>query len=258
MPKLKNMLMDVRKILLFVFICTTSNISLADTTPILPQSGIISDVSDKLEISIENSQIILELPYIYIPPDLFPDSLKKIKELTIHKDFYFAFADDKPNRHGNFNAVITSKGDKESLQEILLENGLALAYFIENTKNNKIIFNAEQKARNSKKGIWQHTNTLKSSAIINDYKEDLGEFAIVEGKPKHIYISKKNTFINFGDDWKTDFSIEFENKLLKKSTDFSAKDLIGKTIRVRGWLEDYNGPFMKIFTVANVEIIGDK
>jgi hypothetical protein len=86
----------------------------------------------------------------------------------------------------------------------------------------------------------------------------LGKFIIVSGVVDNIYTSKKDTYINFGKDWHTDFSVQIENKLLKKQPEFSVEKVTGKKISVRGWLEYYNGPFMKIYNIANIQIIYGK
>lgn len=241
----------MQKILIAVLIvfCTTSAFA--------EESGIITDVSDRLEFYVKDKESKLELSSIYIPEKLLPSAVAKAKELAIGNEYNINGVSKKPNRHGNLAAIITKNGDKKSLQEHLIENGLAVAYFMDSSLNTKVFFAAENKARNTKLGIWGSGGlSVQDSKILQaDYQNKLGEFTIVEGRVTSFYQSKRDTYINFGDDWKTDFTVKIENKILKKFPDFSVEKLQGKSLIVRGWLENYNGPFIKILNPANIEIM---
>jgi len=232
----------------------------ASAAPLMPQSGIISDVSEKLILSIEDSQVAFELPYLYIPTNLLDNAKAELKKSMLGQEFIFSLVDGQVNRHGAFNAVVKGKGSNKSVQEALLEEGLALVYFVDSPPDAKPLFSAEGAARKNRVGIWQDDGFTihDSSSITTGYEQYLNHFIIIEGVVDNIYRSKKNTYLNFGKDWKTDFTIQFDNKTLKKFPGFIPDQLVGKRLRARGWLENYNGPFMKIFNPANVEILDAK
>jgi micrococcal nuclease len=249
MLKIKNRLIITVICLIFGII---SNNALAE-------NAYVKSISDKMIILVQDSDITYELSDTYIPTLILPETVKKANELADGKEFTFSNRNQNPGRHGSFYTTPIRIGTKKSLQEMLLENGLALVYFLDSPTNSTLLFAAEERARKLKLGIWKDGNLkTDNTALTNGYKQSLGKFIIVSGIVNNTYISKKNTYINFGKDWKTDFTVQLENKILKRFPEFSAEKLKGKKISVRGWLEDYNGPFMKIYHPVNIQIISGK
>ena len=69
---------------------------------------------------------------------------------------------------------------------------------------------------------------------------------------------KNNTFyINFSRDWKTDFtvSVTSEKRLAFSRQGINLMGLNGKTIRVRGWVRNYNGPLIEITHPQQIEVL---
>lgn len=221
----------------------------------MAETVVISSISDGLILSAKESNVQIELPYIYVPKDFNASAQEKLKTLALDQELNLHYVNNKANRHGNFSAIMQHNGT--NLSEELIKNGLAFVYFIDQTSDTKPLFVAEEKARKSKAGMWHDSNflILNTTDLTIDYSNNLNHFVIIEGVVNNLYISKKNTYLNFGTDWHTDFTIQLENKILKIFPNFIPEKLKGKKLRVRGWLENYNGPFMKIFNPSNVEII---
>jgi hypothetical protein len=257
MQNLKNKLNIYYLLLIWLLLHISFAASAASQNP---QEGIIEDVSDQMILSIKDSPIQLELPYLYIPENMLEYAVAKLKSSVADRNVKIDYADNISNRHMALNAIITEVKSNKSLQEILIENGLAFVYFVDAPADTKPLFRAEETARNKKAGIWRDGSyTVSNSGDITiAYKESLNHFVIIEGVVDNIYLTKKNTYLNFGKDWKTDFSAQFDNKILTTLPEFTPDKLKGRRVRVRGWLEEYNGPFMKIFNLANVEIIDRK
>ena len=62
-------------------------------------------------------------------------------------------------------------------------------------------------------------------------------------------------FLNFGDDWRTDFTAVVPKNLLTAAPGEAEKlqSLKGHTIRVRGWIERRYGPSIEIFSLSDLE-----
>ena len=75
-----------------------------------------------------------------------------------------------------------------------------------------------------------------------------GEFVITRGKVVGIGHSGLNSFINFSRNWKEDFTILIEKRHFrqKSKTWPELETLTGKTIEVRGWLDHWNGPMIRL------------
>ncbi len=63
-------------------------------------------------------------------------------------------------------------------------------------------------------------------------------------------------YINFGDDWHTDFTIALAPKVLRDFPDLAAQlpNYKGKKIRVRGWIKRYNGPMIEVTHPEQIEV----
>lgn len=68
----------------------------------------------------------------------------------------------------------------------------------------------------------------------------------------------RTTFINFGPDWRTDFTAAINNSRRRhfRNLGVSLQELVGKNIRLRGWIRPYNGPFMELESWTQIEILG--
>ncbi len=110
---------------------------------------------------------------------------------------------------------------------------------------------AEAAARQAKRGVWANKDLLltpdQAAAHIN-------EFHVVEGKITRIYEAKTATYLNFGKDWHTDFSITIPAKLRRSMKDVLVGLHEGSFVRVRGGIYDENGPMIKLTHADTLEI----
>jgi hypothetical protein len=63
--------------------------------------------------------------------------------------------------------------------------------------------------------------------------------------------------LNFGPDYKTDFTVTIaptEMRLFRREK-IDPRELVGRTLRVRGWLGSYNGPEMELLTPSALETL---
>ena len=84
-------------------------------------------------------------------------------------------------------------------------------------------------------------------------------FEIVEGSVTTVSRTKSAIYLNFGNDWKTDFTARIGKPVLDANPAFdqTLASLEGKTISVRGWIERRNGPMIDILDPAQITIDGD-
>jgi micrococcal nuclease len=84
-------------------------------------------------------------------------------------------------------------------------------------------------------------------------------FQIVEGKVAVVGRTSGWTFLNFGDDWKQDFTAAIAAKHAKAfaESDVALDGLEGRRIRVRGWIERWNGPAIKVTHPEQIEVLGE-
>jgi micrococcal nuclease len=66
-------------------------------------------------------------------------------------------------------------------------------------------------------------------------------------------------YLNFAEDWRRDFTVSVARKDVDAFTaaGIDLKELAGKTIRVRGWLQWRNGPMIEATHPEQIELVPD-
>lgn len=116
---------------------------------------------------------------------------------------------------------------------------------------------AEDRARVAPSGHWR--DGAFALRTPEQLRSRIGTFQIVEGEVTTASTNKGRAYINFGADYKTDFTVTVGPDDLKlfRQARFDVKKLAGKHVRVRGWVELYNGPEMEISTPAAIQLLDE-
>lgn len=106
------------------------------------------------------------------------------------------------------------------------------------------LLKTEQLAREAGRGIWQNEMFAVRSPAPNALAQHVDSFQIVEGLIISSAQVRGQTYLNFGSDYKTDFTVSIARKHRKsfEKSGIDLADLDGVRVRVRGWVELYNGP----------------
>lgn len=86
-----------------------------------------------------------------------------------------------------------------------------------------------------------------------------GHFVIVEGRVLKKYNARQAVLLNFGNNWKDDFTAALSPAAYTfiGNRYKSLLDIKGKRIRLRGFLDLYNGPYMRIDHPLQMELLDD-
>jgi hypothetical protein len=70
---------------------------------------------------------------------------------------------------------------------------------------------------------------------------------------------KGRVYLNFGADWKSDFTVTLAPAVRRVFEAEGIDPLVydGKRVRVRGWIESYNGPMIEASHPEQIEVIED-
>lgn len=212
----------------------------------------IADISSDNIVSLVDGGKV-ELAGIFIPPEMQKKAAEFIKNTYINQDVGLYFGVREKNRHGNYYAQV--KGSSGWLQGQLLEQGLAFAYpTFDNDLMVSEMLSAEAVARDSKSGIWAAYSIVSAAEAVGKMAGLRNKFAIIEGEVVLVKKTKDITYINFGNDWKSDFTAAIRKENYKQFPNLDVLSLQGKKIRVRGWVEAYNGPFIEVYSILQVEV----
>ena len=159
------------------------------------------------------------------------------------------------NRMGHILAHVVKDGGLW-VQGLLLDLGLVR---VRTTPENSAMAGAmlaqEDLARRAGHGIWAEDQYRILTP--EDTPQHLRQVHIVEGRIVSTALRKNKIYINFGSNWRTDFTITIapEDKLSFSRLGLDPLSWGGKLVRVRGWLDEYNGPYIQATHPAMLELL---
>ena len=163
------------------------------------------------------------------------------------------------DRYGRVVAIAYTDDARESLQQVMLAQGQArVSGRVGNRPCAELLLKAEHTARATVRGIWADPNFAPlPSHDVARITAVRGRVALVEGKVLSVRESGATIYVNFGRRWAQDFAVTI---LKRHRRDFAAagiepKELEGRRIRVRGWVEQRRGPMMEASVPEQIEVI---
>jgi endonuclease YncB( thermonuclease family) len=116
----------------------------------------------------------------------------------------------------------------------------------------------EKSAHDQKQGLW----ALKAYQIINaenikEISDRTGYFQFIRGRVLSAKRVRQTIYLNFGENWRRDFTVEIDTKAQKyfKNIGLDPLSLEGQKIEVRGWVDYKGGPRMEILSPYHLTIL---
>lgn len=106
------------------------------------------------------------------------------------------------------------------------------------------LLETESLARGAGRGLWQSEDFKVRGPAPNPLAQHVDSFQIIEGLIISAAQVRGMTFLNFGSDYKTDFTVSIARRDRRnfEQAGIDLEDMEGRRVRVRGWVELYNGP----------------
>ncbi|MGF1611878.1 MAG: thermonuclease family protein [Kiloniellales bacterium] len=178
-----------------------------------------------------------------------------LAELALGRMVEPRFGGRRGDRHGRVLAHLL-RDDGLWLQGELLRRGLARVYsFADNRALVAEMLALERAARAAGRGIWAEPfYAVRSPDDANDH---IGTFQLVEGRALDVALVRGRAYINFGADWRSDFTATLAPAVVRA---FAAEGLDpevydGRRLRIRGWLKAFNGPMIEITHPEQIEVL---
>jgi hypothetical protein len=164
-----------------------------------------------------------------------------------------------PDRYGRLVAFVYAENAEQSVQQAMVAQGQArVSGRIGNKACADMLLGAEKTARKARRGIWADPNfaPLRPENVTR-IGAARGQFALVEGKVLSVRESGATIYLNFGRRWTKDFTVTI---LKRHRREFAAagidpKQLEGRPIRVRGRIEQRNGPVIEANAPEQIELV---
>jgi len=196
------------------------------------------------------------------PPEI--RATKFLSDLVLGKTVKLAFGGRKRDRYRRSLAqVFVAEGGKDEwVQGALLAEGHARMYGLQESFScARELLAHEAEARRKHLGLW--SNDVYRAMPANRphaLMRQRGKYVRVIGSVVSIGRTKSTTYLNFGTDWHSDFTVRISKRVLSASPDFAGvvEGLAAKTIIVRGWIERRGGPLIDLVDASQIEIMGNE
>jgi micrococcal nuclease len=190
-----------------------------------------------------------------------PEAKAELEELALNRSVTLGYGGEEVDRYDRALAhVFVEDGDDAVwAQHYMVENGLARVYsFPDNRACLGQLFAAERQARAERLGIW--TDPYYSVRMADrpaELLDRVGGYELVEGQVLLAEKSGSRVFLNFGRFWKEDFTAVIEAPALRLFGDDGLDPLTleGALVRVRGWVDDRDGPRIEVTHPEQIEVL---
>jgi endonuclease YncB( thermonuclease family) len=258
--------------MLAVALAACSNAAAA-AEPCAPEDGglhTVSRVIDAETIALEDGSEVRLIGAL--PPNRFDgpaagaleaSTREALERLVQGRRIELRYGGRQRDRYGRRLAqVFVLDGDKNIwVQGQLIEAGHARAYALPgNDTCLKDMIEKERQARQNSRGIWINSyQFVRNSDQVRELLTLRGRFVLVEGRVHAVAERGGRVYLNFGRDWRQDFTASAPPWLLRRNAEAAKllRLLEGRAVRVRGWLERRNGPFIEIASVGDVEVLDE-
>ncbi len=184
-----------------------------------------------------------------------------LEELALGKSVQLGYGGEEKDRYGRALAHLFVEGGGEPIwaQYQMISAGLARVYsFPDNRRCLDQLFAGEAQARAERLGIWADPYYSVRAADRPDALLDrVGDYELVEGRVLLADKSGSRVYLNFGRFWKEDFTAVIEASALRlfERDGFDPLELDGALVRIRGWVDERDGPRIEITHPEQIEVV---
>ena len=180
--------------------------------------------------------------------------------LTLKKPVLLRYGGEEIDRHGRTLAQVYVTSDTPFwVQGKMLEAGMARVYsFPDNRACLPDLFAAEGRARTAGLGIWADSYyRVRRADRPAEIATLSGHYELVEGRVLKAERLGGQLFLNFGRYYKEDFTAVIDARALRLFTDggIDPLHLGGALVRVRGWIDDRDGPRVAVTHPEQIEVL---
>lgn len=210
----------------------------------------------------------VRLAGIEVPADGATDDGKEgsqarraLNRLLAGKSVVLKKAEMANDRYGRMvaHAFVIADGKESWLQRDMIAGGHGQAGINLGSQScAAALLAAEREARQAKRGLWaqaRHTPIAANDAAA--LLEQPGRFTTAEGKVLSVRESGGTIYVNFGRAWSRNLTVTIlkRNERVFAAAGLEPKALQGRRVRVRGWVEDRNGPRIEAKRPEQIELL---
>ncbi len=246
--------------LLFYVACVSVDYSQIKVEKVIDGDTVILSTGESLRyigIDAPETWVRKEGEFVYEPEPFGPEATQFNRELVEGKRVRVEFDVERTDRYGRLLGYCFV--DDIFVNQKLVQQGYALLYtYPPNVKYADLFIAAQKEARKNREGMWG------SYQIVGhrDVREHINQVRSVRGRIVNTYKSERITFLNFGFDYRRDFTVVIFNNVLDffHQKNINPVDFYrGKTVEVFGRIEKHkSGPQIVVHSPDQIRVISPK
>lgn len=192
---------------------------------------------------------------------LAPEAKTALEAMVLNKPVRLGYGGEEVDRYERALAHVFVAGPEGEIwaQQAMVAKGLARVYsFPDNRKCLDQLFAAEGRARMAGLGIWRDPYySVRAADQPESFIDRVGHYELVEGRVLLADQRSGRVYLNFGRFWKEDFTAVIEAPALRlfKTDGLDPATLEGALVRIRGWVDDRDGPRIEITHPEQIEVL---
>ena len=231
--------------------------------------GTVASVTDGDTVVLDNGMVVrligTQAPKLPLGRDGFEtwpmahEAKAALEELVLGEAVELRYGGERIDRHGRaLGHLFLADGDGW-VQEEMIAAGLARVYSFPDNRSCLVeLMAAETQARAMQLGIWTDPYyTVRRADRPETIVSRVGHYELVEGRVLLADSVSGRVFLNFGRHWKEDFTAVIERSALRMFDDagFDPLRLEGALVRVRGWIDERDGPRVEVTHPEQIEVL---
>lgn len=240
----------------------------------MADGGIVTSVTDGDTVVLADGRVVrmigTQAPKLPLDrPDfeawpLAPEAKAALEALALNRPVRLGFGGEQVDRYGRVLAHVFVEDEAGAIwaQQAMVAKGLARVYsFPDNRACLELLFAAEGRARLAGLGIWGDPYySVRAADAPGDLLARAGHYELVEGR---ILLAEKGggrVYLNFGRFWKEDFTAVIEASALRvfAKAEFDPLVLTNALVRIRGWVDDRDGPRIEVTHPEQIEVLATR
>jgi endonuclease YncB( thermonuclease family) len=197
----------------------------------------------------------LSLGRAHVPTEPLAEEAKAaLEDLVLGRVVTLSFGGERRDRHGRTLAHLHDEAGRW-IQGAMIEAGLGRVYsFPDNRALVAEMLALETRAREAGRGLWADPYF---AVLAADEDVPLDRFVVVEGVIVDAADVDGRVYLNFGADWRTDFTVSIGRKAATVFADAGVDPLAlaVRRVRVRGWTTFRNGPMIDLSHPEPIEVL---
>ena len=157
--------------------------------------------------------------------------------------------------------LFKTQDDHRSVSLRMIEGGVARFFpTADHYQRDRTLWLAEFEARQREKGGWHDQWEVYDALKVDEIPRK--GLVILRGKVVAVKKVGSNTYLNFGEDWRSDTTIRinsrYDRQRIEAAIGVKIDDLSGKNVEARGLIDFYNGPLIDWTRAGQVYVVNQR